>query len=197
MTRSATAGVPAVVEPVTRATTGGRLRSWLLRDITTHASNRPATRPWWRVMCLTGLNYFSTLGYQPGIALLAAGLVSPLATVLLVGLTLFGVLPVYRGAVRESPGGPGPIAMLARLLPRWTGKVFILVLLGFAATDFVLTITLSTADATVHILANPYAQGLVHGQRVLVTLALIALLAVMFLRGFRAAMGIAVALVGI
>jgi hypothetical protein len=185
------------VEPETSPTTRGRLRSWLLRDITTQPSERPATQPWWRVMCLTGLNYFSTLGYQPGIALLAAGLVSPLAAVLLVGLTLFGVLPVYRRAAQEGAGGPGPIAMLERLLPRWSGKVFVLVLLGFAATDFILTITVSTADATAHILANPYAQGFVHGQRVLVTLALIALLAVVFLRGFRAGTGIAVALVGI
>jgi hypothetical protein len=185
------------VEPATPPTTGGRLRSWLLRDITTEPSERPATQPWWRVMCLTGLNYFSTLAYQPGIALLAAGLVSPLATVLLVGLTLCGALPVYRRAVQESPGGPGPIAMLERLLPHWSGKVIILVLLGFAATDFILTITLSSATATAHILANPYAQGLVHGQRVLVTLALIALLAVVFLRGLRPAIGIAVALVGI
>src|SRR5829696_8565390 len=109
----------------------GRFKNWLLKGRSEEMEG-PHEREgqhhqhsWWQVMCLTGVDYFSTLGYQPGIAFLAAGVLSP-------------------------------ISMLEHLLARWKGKLFVLVLLGFVATDFVITITLSAADATAHVVENPF-----------------------------------------
>lgn len=187
------------------ALTGDGLRKWLMQGVDHPEglvepdvkAGHHRTHAWWQVMCLTGVDYFSTLGYQPGIAFAAAGVLSPIATLVLVLLTLFGALPIYDRVAAESPHGQGSISMLEALLSRWKSKLFVLALLGFVATDFVITITLSAADASEHIIHNPFVEenfaGLNHP--VLVTLAMIAVLSAVFLKGFKEAIGIAVILV--
>jgi len=175
------------------------LTDWLLADLKlpkgVHGADDPV-HPWWAVMCLTGVDYFSTLGYQPGIAFLAAGFLSPFATLVLVLVTLFAALPLYARVAKASPNGQGSIAMLERLFPEWAGKLFVLALLGFATTDFIITMTLSAADAAAHFVHNPFAPPWLSSQ-MFVTLLILTLLGLIFLKGFREAINIAVILVGV
>jgi hypothetical protein len=160
---------------------------------------------WLWVMCLTGVDYFSTLGYQPSIAFAAAGVLAPIATVVLVLVTLFGALPVYCHVASSSPHGQGSIAMLEKLVHGWTGKMMVLALLGFAATDFVITMTLSAADATAHIMPNPIWKDLTSDwtwfpsshHQLFLTYGLLIVLGGAFMRGFKEVIGLAVIIVGV
>jgi len=185
----------------TEATNNKPFTNWMLQDMKPpegpHSASTPAhTHSWWQVMCLTGVDYFSTLGYQPGIAFLAAGYLSPIATLVLVLVTLFAALPIYSVVAKHSPNGQGSISMLADLFPGWSGKIIVLCLLGFAATDFIITMTLSAADATAHVLENPYFPHWMH-HKIGLTLGLLGLLGAIFLKGFKEAVGVAVLLVGV
>lgn len=158
------------------------LVAWLYQGTGDHHS-KVKKEPWWKVMCLTGVDYFSSMGFQPGISYLAAGLLAPFATLNLVILTLCGALPAYWFVSRESPHGQGSFHILEHLLSGWKGKLLVLILLGFAATDFIFTITMCAADATAHIVENPMMVRFPH-DRMVITGGLIASLGTIFMFGF-------------
>ncbi len=122
------------------------------------------THAWLLVLTLVGVDYFSTLAYLPSMAVEAAGPLAPLAAAGVVLVTFLLALPIYWYVVGRSPDGRGATGLLEDLTPGWRGKMIVLTLLGFAAADFVVTRSLSLADAAIHLIHNP------HGQRLLARL---------------------------
>ena len=190
------------LQPVLRLPTRDQTppKGWLARLLL--SGGRPdehgedaKTYRWYLVLWLTGVDYFSTLGYQPAIALLAAGALAVPATAALVLVTLLGAVPVYTQVAARSYAGQGSIALLENLFSGWKSRIFVLVLLGFAGTDFVITMTLSAADAARHAIANPYLHPYVGDAPIKLTLSLLLILAIVFLMGFREAIGLATAAV--
>lgn len=173
------------------------LQRWLREesahnDTQVHVAAEPHTAPWYATFWLTGVDYFSSLGYAPGLAVMAAGYVAPLATLILVLVTFLAAVPVYTFVAKHSSEGEGSIKMVERLTTKWgrlgwLGKTIVLILLGFAMTDFVITITLSAADATHHVLENPALNRVLPQSPVTVTAVLIIGLCLVFLKGFKEA----------
>jgi len=86
--------------------------------------------------------------------------------------------------------------MFEDLLPRGAAKRSFSCCSGFAATDFIITITLSAADATEHVIHNPFVPA-AFDHPVAVTLVLLTGLGAVFLKGFKEAIGLAVVIVAV
>ena len=71
---------------------------------------------------------------------------------------LLAAVPVYLYVVGRSPHGQGAIGMLERLVHGWFGKTLILVLLGFVATDYVVTRSLSVPTPPSTSIHDPFWQ---------------------------------------
>ena len=119
-----------------------------------------ATAAWPLVLGLVGLDYFSTLAYLPSIAVEAAGPLAPFVAGFVVLVTFGLTVPVYFYILGRAPDGRGATGMIEELRPGWRGKLLVLVLLGFSAADFVITRSLSVADAATHLIHNPHGQAL-------------------------------------
>src|SRR5262245_9082888 len=119
------------------------------------------TNHWRLVLCLVGLDYFSTLAYLPSLAVAAAGALAPLAALAVVLITLCIALPIYGYIVGRSASGRGAAGLLEQVMPGWGGKLIVLTMLGFAAADFVITRSLSVADAAMHLSHNPHGLALI------------------------------------
>src|SRR5207248_2094673 len=83
----------------------------------TAAAPQPYQAAWVWVLCVVGLDYLSTLAYQPTIAFAAAGRLAPLVTVLVAAVPLRFALPIYCYIAGPPHHGRGPAAPLARLRP--------------------------------------------------------------------------------
>src|SRR5438128_2639071 len=100
----------------------------------TEKTSRPAVPyqgHWLLILCLVGLDYFSSLAYQPSMAFDSAGFLAPLATIVVVFATLFGALPIYAYIAGRSPHGQGVVGLFERAVGGWLGKLLIVILLGF------------------------------------------------------------------
>ena len=130
-------------------------------NLNAHARPVASAHPWWLVLGLIGVDYFSTLAYLPSIAVASAGAWAPWAALLVVLVTLFIALPVYSYVLGRSPHGQGATGLIDRNVAGWRGKLLILILMGFVAADFVVTRSLSLADAAVHVNHNSHWAALV------------------------------------